>query len=74
MLLFFFIFSHLGYQAPESVRWNEWRKSEEKTIDMPPRPGPPADIWSAGCIVAEVCLESLLCPSFQRKVLYELIK
>ncbi|XP_066983836.1 serine/threonine-protein kinase Kist-like [Macrobrachium rosenbergii] len=41
-----------GYQAPECMRWNSFSVAQRfKAVETP---GPPADIWSAGCIIIEV--------------------
>nr|XP_045608039.1 serine/threonine-protein kinase Kist-like isoform X1 [Procambarus clarkii] len=42
-----------GYQAPECVKWNRRVSDPIGTTLQVKRPGPPADIWSAGCIIVE---------------------
>lgn len=45
-----------GYQAPETIKWNRSCKSDDsldESTERPERPGPPSDVWSAGCIMAE---------------------
>ncbi|KAK3877239.1 hypothetical protein Pcinc_018038 [Petrolisthes cinctipes] len=44
-----------GYQAPESMKWNECKRESGESWSVSHQPGPSADIWSAGCIIAE-CL------------------
>ncbi|XP_064077671.1 serine/threonine-protein kinase Kist-like [Macrobrachium nipponense] len=40
-----------GYQAPECMRWNSFSVAQRfKAVETP---GPPADVWSAGCIIIE---------------------
>ncbi|XP_071528662.1 serine/threonine-protein kinase Kist-like [Panulirus ornatus] len=56
---FFHTVQSAGYQAPECVGWNRTKNVTGNTPALQ-RPGPPADIWSAGCILAEFLIGSQL--------------
>lgn len=49
-----------GYQAPECVVWS--RAVAEGKTDPAKQPGPAADVWSVGCVVAECLINQLLFP------------
>ncbi|KAB7499037.1 Serine/threonine-protein kinase Kist [Armadillidium nasatum] len=52
-----------AYQAPETIRWNQWLQPPSTYYGTqlpcvgnayPTKPGAEADVWSAGCIIAEL--------------------
>ncbi|XP_076053139.1 serine/threonine-protein kinase Kist-like [Oratosquilla oratoria] len=51
-----------GYQSPEVQAWNESKGKSSR----PTRPGKPSDVWSLGCIIAEVMLGHKLLPTSWR--------
>ncbi|XP_063885133.1 serine/threonine-protein kinase Kist-like [Scylla paramamosain] len=50
-----------GYQAPECVVWS--KAVAEDNLESAEKPGTAADVWSAGCIVAECMINRQLFPA-----------